>query len=196
MAHFPAFQPLLNDMSRTGSDREHFIVIYAAVTFDVIISTDIMPKEILIGGRGINWACIMEISETLEITMHDKDFFNLRDSLDLQHNGIEKFGSYIFLRYIAEHAPTHCAAIPVQPHIMQKYYPDRISAIDPSDRTVFYRWVDQTAQGKKAHNFAKTEQYFGKRVANYCRKHNITSQWLTPNQAFALHIQTVRYPWS
>ena len=41
MAHFPAFRSLLNDMQRTGSDREHFTTIYAAVTFDVIISTDI-----------------------------------------------------------------------------------------------------------------------------------------------------------
>ena len=62
MAHFPAFRPLLDDMQRTGSDREHFTVVYAAVMFDVIISTDITPNEILIGGRGINWACIMHFS--------------------------------------------------------------------------------------------------------------------------------------
>lgn len=96
MAHFPAFRPLLNDMQRTGADREHFTTVYASVTFDVIISTDITPNELLIGGRGINWACTMEISETLEISMQDKDFYALRDLLDLKGNGIKKFGSYIF----------------------------------------------------------------------------------------------------
>ena len=196
MAHFPAFRPLLDDMQRTGSDREHFTVVYAAVMFDVIISTDITPNEILIGGQGINWACIMGISETLEIFMQDKDFYALRDLLNLQGNGIEKFGSNIFLRYISEHAPNHCARNPVQPQIMQRYFNDRANKINPTGRTVFYRWRDQSKQGKNAHNFAKTEFYFGKRVSDYCRNHNISSQWLTPEQAVALHIQTVRYPWS
>ena len=196
MAHFPAFRPLLNDMQRTGSDREHFTAIYASVMFDVIISTDITPNEILIGGRGINWACTMEISETLEISMQDKDFYALRDLLDLKGNGIERFGSFIFLYFISEHAPTHCSPFPVQPQIMQRYYSNRATEIDPADRTVFYRWKDQSKEGKQAHNFSKTEFYFGKRVADYCRKHNISSQWLTPEQAVTLHIQTVRYPWS
>ena len=38
MAHFPAFRPLINDMIDKNSDREHFAVVYARVTFDVIIS--------------------------------------------------------------------------------------------------------------------------------------------------------------
>ena len=51
MAHFPAFRPLINDMIDKNSDREHFAVVYARVTFDVIISLDIHPYEILIGGQ-------------------------------------------------------------------------------------------------------------------------------------------------
>lgn len=196
MSHFPGFSPLLEDMNRTGSDREHFTVVYASVTFDVIISIDIIPHEILIGGRGINWACIMEITENLEINMPDADFYSLRNKLPLKHNGIDKFGSYIFIRFISERAPEHCANIPVQPAIMQRYYNNRIINIDPSDRTVFYRWVDQSKKGHEAHNFQKTEQYFGKRVADYCRRHNITSQWVTPQQAQSMHIQSVKYPWS
>ena len=97
MAHFPAFRSLINDMIDKNSDREHFTVVYARVTFDVIISLDIHPYEILIGGQGINWACIMKISDDLEIVMPDEDFYTLRNSLELHTNGIEKFGSYIFL---------------------------------------------------------------------------------------------------
>lgn len=196
MAHYPAFRQLLNDMKKTKSDREHFTVKYASVIFDIIISTDMTPNEILIGGRGINWACTMQISDTLEIIMQDNDFYKLRDSLNLKHNGIEKFGSYIFLQYISKHAPTHCSILPVQPAIMQKYCMDKIREIDSSDRTVFYHWRDQSKDGRNARNFAKTERYFGKRVGDYCRKHNISSYWLTPEQARKFHIQKVKYPWS
>lgn len=195
MAHFPAFRSLINDMLKKGSDREHFRVTYARVIFDVIVSLDIYPHEILIGGRGINWACILEISDNLEIFMPDRDFYALRDALSLNSSGKEKFGSYIFLKYISEHAPQFCAGIPVQPEVMQHWYPNRINNIDSMRRTVFYRWVEQNKSGNKAHNFEKTEAYFGKIVADYCRRHNITSQWLTPEQANKMNIQMVRYPW-
>ena len=160
MAHFPAFRQLLNDMQKTKSDREHFTVKYASVIFDIIISTDITPNEILIGGRGINWACTMEISDTLEIIMQDNDFYKLRDSLNLKHNGIEKFGSYIFLQYISKHAPTHCSVLPVQPAIMQKYCMDKIREIDSSDRTVFLSLARSIQRWKNRSQFCKNRTIF------------------------------------
>lgn len=196
MAHFPAFRSLINDMEDKKLDREHFQVTYARVIFDVIISLDVQPHEILIGGRGINWACILEISDELEVIMPDRDFYALRNVLELQKNGIERFGSYIFLRYISEHAPRFCSGMPVQPAVMQRWYPNRVNDIDPGQRTVFYRWVDQNKSGNRAHNFDKTEAYFGRRIADYCRRHNITSQWITPEQARTMNIQSVRYPWN
>lgn len=195
MAHFPAFRPLIDDMNCKNVDREHFHTQYAGVRFDVIISLDVHPYEMLIGGQGINWACILKISDDLEIIMPDDSFFDLRRKLDLNGKGIDKFGSYIFLKYISEHAPKHCSGLPVQPSVMQHWYPNRTRMIDEEDRTVFYRWVDQNKKGNEAHNFDKTQRYFGKNVADYCRTNNISSQWLTPEQAEKMHIQIVRYPW-
>lgn len=137
----------------------------------------------------------MTISDDLEISMPDRDFYALRDSLELQKNGIEKFGSYLFLKFISEHAPDACSGKPVQPSVMQRWYSRKVNAIDPELRTIFYRWVDQDASGRTAHYFEKNEVYFGKNVADYCRRHNITSQWLTQEQAEGMHIQAVKYPW-
>lgn len=195
MAHFPAFRSLINDMNCKNVDREHFKTLYARVTFDVIISLDVHPYEMLIGGRGINWACLMEISDDLENSMPDDSFFALRNKLDLKGNGIESFGSYIFLKFISEHLPKYCSGLPVQPSVMQRWYPNKTKMIDEGDRTVFYRWVDQSKKGNEAHNFDKTERYFGKKVADYCRVHNISSQCLTPEDAEKMHIQMVKYPW-
>jgi hypothetical protein len=197
MAHFPGFKKFITIMIANNSDREHFTVRYAQTTFDIIISLDTHPYQLLIGAKGYNnWASVMDISDDFEISMPDSDFYRLRSFLNLQSNGDKKFGSYIFLKYISDHVPSKCSKNPVQPYIMQKWYPEETDKIDPQRRTVFYRWVDQTKNDRQAHNFKKTEFYFGKKVADYCRAHNITSQWLTPEQATRLHIQTVKYPWT
>ncbi len=196
MAHFPEFKNFIKIMIDSNSDREHFCVTYAKIQFDIIISIDVSPFELLIGAKGTKWASVMDITSDYEISMPDKDFYALKCILDLKSNGIEKFGSYIFLKYIANHIPDCCSDEPIQPHIMQCWYPQKINIVDPEQRTIFYRWVDQTIRGNHAHNFEKTEVYFGKHVADYCRKHNITSQWVTPKQAEKMHIQVVKYPWT
>ena len=83
------------------------------------------------------YSTLLEISDDLEIIMPDRDFYALRNALELQKNGIDKFGSYIFLRYISEHAPRFCSGIPVQPAVMQRWYPNRVNDVDPEQRTVF-----------------------------------------------------------
>ena len=137
------------------------------------------------GCASILWRDASKTSEAADVLK-----ITARDLLDLKGNGIERFGSFIFLHFISEHAPTHCSPFPVQPQIMQRYYSNRATEIDPADRTVFYRWKDQFKEGKQAHNFSKTEFYFGKRVADYCRKHNISSQWLPPEQAVTFSFTT------
>ena len=198
MAHLPALKAFVEKMNVANSDREHFQAVYAKVTFDIIISLDIYPNEILIGGQGINWACILEISDSFEVNMPDKSFFELRDKLDLEKGGKEGFNSYSFLRDIMKQAPSSCSNKPIPPVVMQRWYPDRFKTNDPEEKTVFYRWSDQTPRNQRAHNFDKTEKYFGKIVANYCRTHNTSSQWLTPEQAEEMHINIVdlKYPWT
>lgn len=55
--------------------------------------------------------------------------------------------------------------------------------------------MPQDQAGREAHIFDKTEKYFGKKVAYYCRTHNITSQWITPEQSKIKGIKTVKFPW-
>ena len=121
MAHFPALRPLLNDMRERPSDREHFEVRYANVLFDLVISINNNNTEILIGGQGTNWSSVMQIRGDIEFSMPNEDYFALLRILDLHHGGDEPFNSYLFLRYIATHAPRECSGHMVNPVVIHRY---------------------------------------------------------------------------
>ena len=46
-----------------------------------------------------------------------------------------------------------------------------------ADKIYFRGWNDHLIDHRTARNFDKTEYYFGKRVADYCRVNNISSLW-------------------
>lgn len=195
MYHFPQLRLLIFDMKKKHNDREHYTAKAQDTIFDIIICLDRIPHEVLIGGQGINWACSMELSDEFEMSMDDDDFYELRKKLNIKKGGAIKFGSYIFMKTIFDQSPKQCSGKPVQPNVMKRWYRNRCKVNNPEEQTVFYRWVDQTKSGHKAHNFDKTELYFGRRVADYCRRNNISSQWITEEQAEKMHIGTVKYPW-
>lgn len=107
MAHFPSIIPWINDMLDKDVDRDHFYTTFATIRFDVLVCLDTEPYEMLIGARGLNWACTLTISQNFEMQMDDYDFYSLKDKISpyLKHNGNQKFGSYIFLKYLCEHSP-------------------------------------------------------------------------------------------
>ena len=154
--------------------------------------------EMLIGARGLNWACTLTISQNFEMQMDDYDFYSLKDKISpyLKHNGNQKFGSYIFLKYLCEHSPNKYRKKIINPSIVRLCAPHKATNINEPDRTVFYRWMPQSDTGRTARNYEKTEFYFGKNVADYCREHNISSQWITEEQAKNMNIKiNLKNPW-
>lgn len=198
MAHFPSIIPWINDMLDKDVDRDHFYTTFATIRFDVLVCLDTEPYEMLIGARGLNWACTLTISQNFEMQMNDYDFYSLKDKISpyLKHNGNQKFGSYIFLKYLCDHSPNKYRKKIINPSIVRLCAPRKATNIDEADRTVFYRWMPQSDTGRTARNYEKTEFYFGKNVADYCREHNISSQWVTEEQAKNMNIKiNLKNPW-
>ena len=77
MAHFPSIIPWINDMLDKDVDRDHFYTTFATIRFDVLVCLDTEPYEMLIGARGLNWACTLTISQNFEMQMDDYDFYSL-----------------------------------------------------------------------------------------------------------------------
>ena len=106
--------------------------------------------------------------------MQDNDYYSLCKILKLNWNN-DHFNSFLFLRLLSEKAPAISSKQGVDYRYLQKYLSYR--NVDEKEKIYFCGWNDHITDKRKAHNFDKTEFYFGPSVANYCRRNNISSLW-------------------
>lgn len=168
--------PLTSDMCKSKKDIEQFYVTYSNVKFDIIYDISKTPFELLIGAINHNWATTLEIKRGFYTNMPDSDFYSLCDILNLKP-GKESLTSSKFLKYIASKSPAKCSGRPIDPSHLARYRCKRIKTADEPEKIYFVGWNNHLKDKRKAHNFDKTELFFGKRVADYCRKNNISSMW-------------------
>ena len=195
-AHFPKLKPLVKDMRMHHIDRDNYKVKYNNISFDIILSLDANPMTMLIGAINAEkpWCSVIPITKEYEMSMPDNDFYELRRLLHLDKNRKEKFYSYLFLNFIEDHTPQKCSCRPVPLYITRKYI--NTSDID-DERTVFCGWVDQSRCDRHARNFEKTRYYMGNSAAEFCIKNNISSKWITEEQARLKNIRAeLTYPWA
>lgn len=182
---------LTSDMAKSGKDIEQFYVIYANVRFDVIYDISKIPFELLIGAINHSWACTLEISRGFATYMSNNDFYSLCDILNLKP-GKEYFTSFMFLNHIASKAPAKCSKQVVDPSHLSRFRNKEVKTSDEPDKIYFVGWNNHQKDKRKAHNFDKTELFFGKRVADYCRTNNISSRWTNKKYESC----NASYPWN
>lgn len=193
MAALYALSDLVKSMSNNSVDMEHFSFCYANVNFDVILDISTQPFELMVGTKRHNWACVMEMYTGYKVEMSDEDFYRLRSILNLNSNDKNKFNSCIFLKFLAGKAPKKSSGYLLDPSYVVPFRKSQISKSDEPEKIVFIGWNDHSKDHRKAQNFDKTQLLLGKRCADYCRKHNISSMWTTPDKA---KLKThVTYPW-
>lgn len=181
---------LTSSMAKSKKDIEQFYVTYANVQFDVIYDISKSPFELLIGAVGLNWACVLQINRGFTTQMSDTDFYELCKILNLKP-GKETFTSYKFLGFVANKAPKYCSKATVHPEHFIKFIKRNKRTVSESDKIYFKGWNNHIKDGRIAHNFDKTEQFFGKNIAEYCRNNNISSVWtdIKPNNIL------IKKPW-
>lgn len=168
------FQFLANNMIKNNIDKEHYDFVYNDFRFDVIFSIALQGYEILVAIHTHNWGCVLKMDENYFVEMPNNDYFALCRILNLNWNE-NHFNSSAFLRLLSENAPRHSNRQGVSYIELRDYLPYR--HVDEKDKIYFCGWNDHNKDKRQAHNFDKTEFYFGKRVADYCRKNNISSMW-------------------
>lgn len=169
-----AFKPLINDMKANNIEKEHYHFDFNGFRFDVILSIVHSGYELLVAIHDENWGCVLNMNNNYYIEVPDDVYFTLRDILRLDWN-TNHFNSAAFLRLLSERSPRHSNCQGVAYTEFRNYLPYRI--VDERDKIYFCGWNDHTKDKRKAHNFDKTEFYFGKKIADYCRKNNISSMW-------------------
>lgn len=161
-------------MKANNVDKEHYLFNYNGFTFDVILSIANIGYEILIAIHTHNWGCVLQMNNNYNVDMADQDYYSLCNILNLNWSK-NHFNSSAFLRLLSENSPQCSNGQGVDYKELRKYLPYR--QVDESEKKYFCHWNDHQKDHRTARNFDKTEFYFGKKVADYCRKNNISSIW-------------------
>lgn len=169
-----ALKPLIADMQRNDIFIEHYSFTYNGHIFDVVISVKSNGYEILIGVHKSHWGCVLSMDKTLEVNMPDKIYYSLRDILDLKYSD-RHFNSFEFLLLLSKSAPKKSACTKVDLSVLRSF--TKYRPVDENDKIYFIGWNTHIKDKRQARNFDKTEFFFGKDVADYCRAHNISSLW-------------------
>lgn len=170
----PAFESLIKDMKKNEIDKEHYSFVYNGFQFDTILSIVTGGYEILVAIHTHNWGCVLKMDDDFIVDMPDNKYFELCRILKLNY-AEDGFNSSKFLKMLSEKAPKHSNRQGVEYTDLRAYLPYR--NVDEAERIYFCGWNDHTRDHRRARNFNKTEFYFGKKVADYCREHNISSLW-------------------
>lgn len=165
---------LTSSMRKAGKDIEQFNAKYANLTFDVIYDISHSPFELLIGAPYTNWGCILKIEQGFRTKMSDEDFYTLCNLLNLKPSK-ETLTSFKFLLNIACQAPKKCTNEIVDSIHLIPFRKNKIKNTEEPNKIYFIGWNNHLKDKRQAHNFEKTELFFGKKVADYCKKHNISS---------------------
>lgn len=166
--------PLIEDMKSNKIDKEHYCFHYKGFVFDVILSITYRGYEILIAVHTHNWGCVLNMNEYYNINIPDEVYFSLCKLLNLNWN-INHFSSAVFLQLLSKNSPKKSQCLGVDYQVLRRFLPYR--HVDEEDKIYFCGWNDHVKDKRKAHNFDKTEFFFGRSIADYCRKNNISSLW-------------------
>ena len=181
---FSNLKLLVKDMKNHNVSKDRFSFTYK-LKFDVIVAIVETGYELLIGLHTVNFGFVVKVNEHFVAELKDPDYYSLCKYLQLS-NKKQGFNSNVFLNLLSSKIP--------QKYSGYKYtYKDMIpfakcKQIDESEKIYFKGWNDHA---KDARNFEKTEFYFGKEIADYCRKNNISSLWTSvPSEE-----NTYYFPW-
>ena len=164
---------LTEDIKYNHVDKDKFSFNYK-VRFDVVVSIVNDGFELLIGLHSINKGLLIKVSSDYVAELRADDYFNLCHWLNLSYkNG--GFTSNMFLNLLSSKMPDKYSGYKFSYEDMVPYL--KCKPVDEAEKIYFKGWNDHIKDHNKARNFEKTEFYFGKEIADYCRKNNISSLW-------------------
>ena len=172
--NFNTYRALVKDMNLHNIEKEHFSFQYAKLIFDVIFSITSTGYDMLIGIKSKNFAFCLELDEDFNTTFESTIYYSLRAILKL-NSFEEPLTSFKFLLLLSKYAPKKSKCTIVTASELQFFA--RSKGIEESEKIYFKGWNAHLSDKRQAKNFDKTEFYFGKEIADYCRANNISSIW-------------------
>lgn len=173
---FNHLYPLISSMKEIKKNIEQFYVTYNNVMFDCILDRSCVPYELMIGSVNTN--------PTFTCTRYEVDTSNIDFSLlcrVLKLNFKDNhFNSFQFLKIIDNNIPSEATPYFVRPVHLIPFRTNDLTQQERKEGFIFYGWLQHEGLNNgHAQNFNKTEKLLGKDIADFCRKHDISSKWTT-----------------
>lgn len=176
---FQNLAPLCRSIRHNRKSIEQFEIIYNHVKFDCILDLDSTPFELMIGALNCNFACILHLLPGYIVELDELDYRELCAILNLNYSA-NHFTSFSFLKYIDDHLPHQASSQFVDPKHVARFRKNKLSTLEREEGFIFCGWLRHDGMNNgHARNTHKTEVLLGKSVADFCRKHDISSKWTT-----------------
>ena len=190
---FHNLRQLVPDMKIKGIEKEHFAFSYARQTIDCIFCFCGEHFELLVGVHVLNFGFVLTITRNYKgdyiAELTDDDYITFCNRLNLTYKN-DGFTSNTLLKLLSSHVPIKSSGVNVTYETMRSYA--HYYHVNEEDKIYFKGWNNHVRDNNIARNFDKTEFYFGKKVADYCRKNNISSIWTAnPREQKMYHM-----PWN
>lgn len=161
-------------MKKNHIEKEHFSFRFKKHTFDAIFSICGEKYELLLAIHAVNWGCLIPMESDFSAAIDMSKFQQLKQVLKLNPaNSSLTPCNFLFL--VSRNVPSTSSLKGVSVSELRQYVQYR--SVDEQNKIYFRDWNDHVKDGRKARNFDKTEFFFGYSVAEYCRKHNVSSLW-------------------
>lgn len=175
---FPNLKFLVSDMNKQGADKEHFCFTYSHCDIDCIFSIGHKHHELLVAIIDENYGFVVNVyinrKGDFVAEIDEESYFGFCKVARLTYKD-NHFTSSALLNLLSVHIPKSYSGWRYTDRDMRPYLCCR--KIDEAEKIYFKGWNDHTKDKNTARNFDKTEFYFGKQVADYCRSNNISSIW-------------------
>lgn len=176
---FKNLAPLCKSIRLQKKSIEQFEITYNNVTFDCVLDIGINPFELMIGVKRHNFACVLHIHPGYIVEMDDLNYHILCQILNLNYKD-NHFTSFAFFTYLDDHVPAKASASLVDPIHLIPFRESSMSLEERKEGYIFAGWLSHEGKNNgHVRNDSKTEKLLGKTVADYCRKHDISSKWTT-----------------
>lgn len=143
---------------------------------EVVFVIDVAPNALLIGVSSARpYAFRIDVTDGCEVVPHLKEHYGkLLDALGIEPNPANPFGTIKFFRQLDDHVPQRPSGVFQSPELVARLWND----FEESDKSFFVGWVAHNdGRHVTAGNLAKTDLLLGRDVADFCRRHNISSRW-------------------
>ena len=170
---------LISDMAAHKAKRDLFMFRINDVSFEVVITIDRVPFEILFGVVGHTLAFTLKMYPGYNVELPNWETYKQLCHI-LKLSNQQGFNSFSFLKCVNDSVPSCYSGKQIQPHRVARLINNDITRkekVDEFEKIYFVGWLHHDNDNRNARNLEKTRLILGEEAYEFCKDNNISSKW-------------------